>query len=219
VIGLTRPKARAVVVYMAVSVSLSACSSSTSTPASALSAVAGSSTPTRVAAGATSSSPQSVGAPWCTRAHLALIGPLDGFGGATGEHELTFALRNTGSLDCSLEGFPSVELYDPRPMLFVYDNAHPGGPFLSMTPPSRVMLVAHGQGYFQVVKYRCDTGQSTLATLVRITMPNAAGSFTVDLSPPMTPVRSLWWCTGQTHDPGNVVSVSPIRQTARQLGP
>ncbi len=207
---------------MALSVSLSACaSSSTSTTAHSLAAAAGSSTPTQVAATAAPSQSQSVAAaPWCAAAQLALTGPLDGFGGISGEHQLTFALRDTGSRDCSLEGHPTVELYDPRPMLFVYDDARLDGWFLSIAPPTRVILTAHREEvYFQVVKYRCDTGESFFATRLRVTLPNAAGAFTVDLSPPLPPVRSLWWCTGQTHDPGNVVSVSPIRHTANQLGP
>jgi hypothetical protein len=214
---LNRAKALAVVVCMTVSVSVSACASA-STAAHPRPASTGSSSPTATTA---SAAPSQTGeaAPWCTSTELSLAGPLDGFGGITGEHELTFALRNTGSQDCSLEGYPTVQLYDPRPMPFAYDNAHPGGPFLSMAPPTRVALTAHGQAYFQVVKYRCDTGESSFATRLRITLPNAAGAFIVDLSPPMPPVRSLWWCTGQTHDPGNVVSISPIRQTARQLTP
>jgi hypothetical protein len=125
------------------------------------------------------------------RAQLALTGPLDGFGGISGEHELTFALRHTGSRDCSLEGYPTVELYDPRPMPFIDDDAQAGGWFLSMTPPTRVVLTAHREVYFQVVKYRCDTGESSFATRLRITLPNAAGTFTVHLSPPLPPVRSL----------------------------
>jgi hypothetical protein len=132
---------------------------------------------------------------------------------------VTYAVRNTGARNCSLEGYPTVDLYDPRLMPFVYDNTRPGGPFLSTSAPTRVELAAHSQAYFQVAKYRCDLGESTFATSMRVTLPDSAGAFRVDLSPAMTPSRSLWWCTGQTHDPGNVVSVSPIRPTARQLTP
>ena len=220
--GCTRlngPKALAVIVCLAVSTSVSACGS-TSTAVHSLPTSTGSPSPnTRAASVAPSPSQTDVAAPWCTRADLALAGPLGGFGGISGEHELTYALHNTGSRNCSLDGYPAVELYDQRPMPFVYDNAHPRGPYLSMAPPTRVVLTAHGLAYFQVVKYRCDLGESSFATSLRVTLPEVAGVFVVDLSPPTTPARSLWLCTGQSNDPGNVVSVSPIRQTARQLTP
>ena len=205
---LNRSKTLVVVIWTAVFVSVAACSG-TSTAAHSLRSSAG--------VFVASSSHAHEAAPWCTRAQLALAGPLAGFGGVSGEHELTFALRSTGSRDCSLEGYPTVQLDDPRPMPFGYDNSHPSGPFLSMAPPARVVLAAHELVYLQVVKYRCDLGESSFATRLRVTLPDAAGAFVVALSPPMTPSRSLWWCTGQAHDPGNMVSVSPIRQTAAQL--
>jgi hypothetical protein len=127
---------------------------------------------------------------------------------------LTYALHNNGTNGCSVDGYPAVVLYDPRPMPFAYDNAHPGGPYLSMAPPRNVVIAAHGWAYFQVVKYRCDTGDGPFATSIRITLPNGIGWFVEKLTPPY---RSLSFCVGQAHDPGNVVSVSPVRETAREL--
>jgi hypothetical protein len=161
---------------------------------------------------ATGSSPT---APRCSRSVLALSGPLEGFGGVTGEHQLTYAVQNTGAA-CSLEGYPTVRLFDPGPMPFVYDDKHPFGPFLSMAPPREVVIAAHGSAYFEVVKYRCDAGDGSFATSIQVTLPDAGGSFVEKLAPPD---RSLSTCVGQVDDPGNVVSVSPIRATARELTP
>lgn len=214
-------RSRSAAVLGAAAALLAACASTSSStrPASGPVVV---STGTGVSAtpGASSSAPSAEAAvPACTRSALALAGPLEGFGGATGEHELTYAVRNVSSRSCSLNGYPTVRLFDPGPMAFVYDNAPGASAYLSSAPPSQVVIGARGQAYLQVVKYRCDLGQSSLATRIRITLPDRAGVFDELLGPPVASAHALGLCTGQPHDPGNVVGVTPIRLSPLQLVP
>src|SRR4051812_27699810 len=98
----------------------------------------------------------------CPRSALTLSGPLPGYGGATGERELTFALHNNGRRICSLKGIPVVQLSGPGRMPYVYETI--AGPYLSTAAPRNVTLASHGVAYFQVVKYRCDLGDGPVAS-------------------------------------------------------
>jgi Domain of unknown function (DUF4232) len=150
----------------------------------------------------------------CSKSALTLSGPLPGFGGATGERELTYAVRNVGGRRCSLNGFPVIRLGGSRPLPFVYETA--AGPYLSKSAPRNVTLASHGVAYLQVAKYRCDLGDGPRASSIRITMPNNAGRF-IEAVP--TTVPGMAFCVGQDRDPGNVVRISPIRATAGDLIP
>ena len=142
---------------------------------------------------------------------LSLFSPVSPM---TGEHAYLFALTDRSAAACTLHGYPRVTLaYAKGTLPFVYRSG--GGQFVTRRKPSTVTLRSGSRAYFEVAKYRCDTGASHAAIKMFVSHIGT-GALTLDLR--SLGISDLQYCrrspgTNQT-DPGNYVTVSPIESSA-----
>jgi Protein of unknown function (DUF4232) len=159
------------------------------------------------------------------------LSPAVGTGSpATGEHALMITLTNTSPTTCELYGYPGIALSA--------SNANPQWPqgrlvgqlrftyldgeslYLSNRPPGVVRLSAGAHAYVEVTKYRCDLGDDAAARTLRVIVPISGEVLTIPISSAtLQGVGTLSYCDGGAHDPGNVVSVSPVSGSIRGLLP
>lgn len=139
----------------------------------------------------------------CIAASLRL-GPGDGISPETGEHPFDAHVTNAGTTRCWLEGYPHVVLLDAagRELPFVY---HDGGGYVTTAAPNRVWLSPGQQASVLFAKYRCDLGDTDVATSVEFHFPGTTTTFSIDVDPD-GPVQD--YCG--PGDAGDEVDVSPI---------
>jgi hypothetical protein len=123
---------------------------------------------------------------------------------ATGQHTLQIQLVNHGSA-CSLKGYPTIELLDPRGRALAFTYSHKGDQMIPEASPKRVNLTTGKSAYFELNKYRCDIQAIDGAASIRVALPGSRAATTV-VFPKGT--RSIDYC----HEaPSLTVAVSPIR--------
>jgi Protein of unknown function (DUF4232) len=112
---------------------------------------------------------------------LGLTGPHSG---RTGEHSRRFTLSNVSQSPCTLHGSPRVSLYaDGRRLPFRYD--YPAGTgretYVSGKSAQAVLLRSGSVAFFDVAKFRCESGGGAEATEMHILLPGSARTLTIAL--------------------------------------
>jgi hypothetical protein len=132
----------------------------------------------------------------------------------TGEHAELYTLTNRGPRTCTVRGYPRVTLYADGGHALPFRYADGGGPYVTSAKPATVQLAPRAIAYLLVAKYRCDLGISSTATAIRLTLPAAHGqAFTVRKSVDTVGVSGLSYCSGGPHDPGQLITLSPVEPT------
>jgi hypothetical protein len=134
----------------------------------------------------------------------------------TGEHGLILTLTNKSAKYCQLLGYPSVGLYTAagRVLPFTYDH---GSQYFARIVPHLVGLRPGTHGYFEVAKYRCDLGDLLTPSVIKVTLATPAGASLTRQVPLSPGVGILAYCKGGVRDPGQLLGVTPIVATLRQL--
>src|SRR5258708_13142685 len=89
-----------------------------------------------------------------------------------------------------------------------------GGTYVTARKPVTVVLAPGASGYIGVAKYRCDLGITRTAAAIRLALPAARGQvFTAREPVGVSGPPGLSYCCGGPHDPGQLVTVSPIERT------
>jgi len=134
----------------------------------------------------------------------------------TGEHAVTYRLKNRGPRACSVHGYPAVVLYGATGEVLPFRYAEGGGAYVTASKPVTVVLASGASAYVLVAKYRCDLGIARDATSIRLTVPAAHGRNSSRREPVgISGPAGLSYCRGGQHDPGQIVTVSPIEPTLR----
>jgi len=169
--------------------------------------------PSSPAGGAVGSAPLKAGVPRCAARALVLrpgafVVPM------TGEHAVMYVLTNRGPVACTLSGYPQVVLYDAEGAALPFRYARGGGAYVTSRRPAPVALARGASAYVLVAKYRCDLGIVRTATAIRLTLPGARGAaFAMREAVASTGAEGLSYCRGGQHDPGQVVTISPVEPT------
>src|SRR5216683_1863010 len=89
-----------------------------------------------------------------------------------------------------------------------------GGAYVTSRRPVTVVLAPGASGYIGVAKYRCDLGITRTAAAIRLALPADRGQvFTARDPVGVSGPPGLSYCRGGPHDPGQLVTVSPIERT------
>lgn len=128
-----------------------------------------------------------------------------------GNRVVTLSLRNTGTVPCTLTGYPEIAILDATgdAITSVRAERNPGNYFRQGTEPSAVILAPQGRAYFDlawnIVPNEAE-GQTTCPAgeAVRITPPGETAR--LDLAQEMSP------CSGR-------VRVGPLRPTMEDQPP
>jgi hypothetical protein len=129
----------------------------------------------------------------------------------TGEHAVMYALTNRGPVTCTVRGFPQVVLYDANGGVLPFHYAAGGGAYVTAGKPVTVVLAHGASAYVLVAKYRCDLGIARNATAIRLTLATAhGGMFVWREAAGISGPAGLSYCLGGQHDPGQLVTVSPV---------
>ena len=132
----------------------------------------------------------------------------------TGEHAVMYALTNRGPAACTLQGYPQVVLTGAAGAVLPFRYAEGGGGYVTSARPVTVILAHGASAYILVAKYRCDLGIADNATTIKLTLPTTHGAAmawreAIGISGSM----GLSYCRGGQHDPGQLVTVSPVEPT------
>ena len=134
----------------------------------------------------------------------------------TGEHAVMYALTNRSPVTCTVHGYPQVVLYDANGRALPFHYATGGGAYVTSSKPVTVVLAHGAAAYVLVAKYRCDLGIVRDATAIQLTLPAAHGETFAQREDTGIPgPAGLSYCRGGQHDPGQLVTVSPVEPTAR----
>ena len=149
-------------------------------------------------------------------ARALTLGPGSGVSPMTGEHAVTYRLTNRGPHACSVRGYPHVVLYGATGAVLPFRYAAGGGAYVTAGKPVTVVLARGASAYILVAKYRCDLGIARDATSIRLTVPTAHGTSLSRREPVgISGPPGLSYCLGGQHDPGQLVTVSPLEPTFR----
>jgi hypothetical protein len=148
------------------------------------------------------------------RARALMLQPGTAVVPMTGEHAVLYALTNRSRVTCAVRGYPQVALYDADGAVLPFRYAAGGGMYVTARKPVTVVLDGGASAFVLVAKYRCDLGIARGAATIRLTLPAAGrgmfvGREAVGLSGP----ARLSYCRGGGHDPGQVVTISPVEPT------
>jgi len=132
---------------------------------------------------------------------LSALGPVSE---ATGQDTRDFAITNTSSRPCSVDGYPSIMALDAsgQPVPFVYQDK--GDQMVTSRPPSEVVLMPGGRAFVRINKYRCDVQSVTATKSVRVSLPGGGVIGQI----PIGTGTDFSYCG--FNDPGSTVSVSPF---------
>lgn len=140
----------------------------------------------------------------------------------TGEHAVMYALANRGPVTCTVSGYPQAVLYGANGDVLPFRYATGGGAYVTSSKPVTVVLAHGASAYLLVAKYRCDLGIARNATAIRLSLPAAHGGMFTQREPVgISGPAGLSYCLGGRHDPGQLVTVSPVeptRQATSSLG-
>jgi hypothetical protein len=162
-----------VVAALSTAAGLSACSSNkssssgTSTPTTASPASSSTAAPATTTTGA-------AGAAACAAGALAITEA--GSQGAAGTLEVTFALRNTSTTSCPMNGFPGAQMLGSSGTQIPTHVVRAGNYPFTDFPPSPVVLTAGSTAYFNLGYSDVPTGGETTcptAAQLEVTPPNA----------------------------------------------
>ena len=132
----------------------------------------------------------------------------------TGEHAVVLVLANRGPVPCSVRGYPRITLLGARGHAMPFRYADGGGTYVTSRKPATVVLAPGAAAYIVVAKYRCDLGITRTAAAIRLTLPAARGHvFTAREPIGVRGAPGLSYCRGGSHDPGQLVTVSPVERT------
>jgi hypothetical protein len=91
-----------------------------------------------------------------------------------------------------------------------------GGAYVTTRKPTTVVLAPAAVAYVLVAKYRCDLGIVRTAATIGLTLPAGHGQVFAAQQPVGVPgPPGLSYCRGGPHDPGQLVTVSPIEPAAQ----
>jgi Protein of unknown function (DUF4232) len=134
----------------------------------------------------------------------------------TGEHAVLYTLTSRGPVTCTVHGYPHVVLYDANGGALSFHYATGGGAYVISGKPVTVVLAHGATAYVLVAKYRCDLGIARDATTIQLTLPAARGGIFAEREKTgISGPAGLSYCRGGQHDPGQLVTVSPVEPTAR----
>jgi Domain of unknown function (DUF4232) len=128
----------------------------------------------------------------------------------TGEHAETFDLVNRGSVTCTVRGYPTAVLYGASGAVLPFRYADGGGMYVTKNKPVAVTLRPGAAAYVVIAKYRCDLGIEVNAAWVRLTIREPGAVIGRRLRLPVTGAPGLSYCAGGRHDPGQLVTISPL---------
>lgn len=134
----------------------------------------------------------------------------------TGEHAVLYALANRSPGTCTVFGYPQVTLYDADGRALPFRYADGGGTYVTSRKPATIVLAPAATAYVLVAKYRCDLGIARNAATITLTLPAGHGQVFTAREPVGVPgPPGLSYCRGGRHDPGQLVTVSPLEPTAQ----
>jgi hypothetical protein len=137
----------------------------------------------------------------------------------TGEHAEMFGLVNRGAAACTVRGYPAAVLYGPTGAVLPFRYADGGGMYVTSKKPAAVTLKPGALAYLVIAKYRCDRGIKANAGSVRLTFGGAGAVARGRLRLPVTGAPGLSYCAGGRHDPGQLVTISPLEPSQAATGP
>jgi hypothetical protein len=141
----------------------------------------------------------------CSAQQLAIaVGPEQTE--ATGQHTVTYRLRNVGTSACALAGYPQIALRDAAGTL-PFRITHRGDQMITARRPVPFGLRARGVAFFALNKYRCDRGDLRRARTLRLTLGGRTATA------PVPRAADIAYCG--RGDPGTSVAVSPFELTLR----
>lgn len=159
---------------------LAACSSGSSAPATTgASTTTGRSTTTGVT-GSTTTLPTgttttvAAGPSRCVT--TALTGSIAGSGGAAGTIETTVALKSTGTVPCSLAGYPGLQMLSASGATLPTQVVRKGNDSFTSMAPTTVVLAPGQSAYFNIGYSDVPVGNETTCPTsgsVEVTPPNA----------------------------------------------
>jgi hypothetical protein len=155
----------------------------------------------RTAARARACTPDEVGVSFGDRA-----------GGATGERSLAVRFTNHGPRSCILAARPRVEFLDSEgnPVGLREDENGPGRQYVAGVSTGPFRLRPGASADVVIGKYRCDLGNNTVATEVRIGLP-AGGRATTLIINRDSEIGVIASCLGGRKDPGQSFAISGYR--------
>jgi Domain of unknown function (DUF4232) len=113
-------------------------------------------------------------------------------------------LANVSPSTCSLDGYPTVALFDDHGVRLALRYRDGGDQLLTSHPPRPVTLAPLDQAYEAINKNACVGRASNTATRIRLTLPHAAGTLTIAFARD----PSLDYCPAG--DPGHVLDITPF---------
>jgi Protein of unknown function (DUF4232) len=137
----------------------------------------------------------------------------------TGEHAEMFELVNRGPAACTVRGYPGAVLYGASGAALPFRYADGGGMYVTRKKPVAVTLKPGAAAYLVIAKYRCDLGIEADAASVKLTLHVAGGVIGRRLRLPVTGAPGLSYCTGGRHDPGQLVTISPVESNSGATRP
>ncbi|MHB8576874.1 MAG: DUF4232 domain-containing protein [Dehalococcoidia bacterium] len=126
----------------------------------------------------------------------------------TGQHSLSLTLANLSASACVLFGYPGVALLDATGQVLPFDYTRAGDQVVTAHRPTPVILPAGGSAFVTINKYRCDRGDQSMATIIRLIPPGEMVPLTLSLAGATT---TLAYCGAG--DPGSTMAVSPVSVT------
>jgi len=158
------------------------------------------------AVGSVADSGATVAAP-CRSSNFS-VDPTGPISEPTGQHTLTFTLRNHGTA-CSLFGYPRVAFFD-RTGKLPFGIWHGGDQVVTPRRPARLVIRPGRAAYVALNKYRCDLGNVRAARTLRLGFPRTVRqSFAITVRP-----RGWIQYCGRD-DPGSGITVSPFEPSLR----
>jgi hypothetical protein len=151
------------------------------------------STPTSVPGAALGS-----GEPQCLATNLRLAeGPF--VSPQTGQSPWALTITNTGTVPCTLDGYPTVSYLDAQGEVVPFTFRH-GDQEVTSQPPQSVVVIPGHAAYVLTNKYRCDIRQVSFAAVMDLVPPGQTQALHLSSFAP--------YCG--PGDPGSVIAVSPI---------
>jgi len=114
-----------------------------------------------------------------------LVSDVAGSQGAAGTFELTFALHNTSTLSCPMDGYPGAQLLDASGTELPTHVVSGGSYQFTDFAPAQVQLGPGATAYFNLAYSDVPTGTETTcptATQIEVTPPHAVDHDTVAIN-------------------------------------
>jgi Domain of unknown function (DUF4232) len=132
----------------------------------------------------------------------------------TQEHGALFAVTSTARASCWLKGYPSFNLFGATGRHLTFRHAQGGGAYVTTARPKEVVLAPRQAAYVLLAKTTCTTRFFANAITIKMTVPGERGATVLTSTSGPYGIASLVYCTDGSHDPGNLLVVSPFEATA-----